>query len=273
MLRLRKKMTDNVNGVEDKFNQLALIGVETDEKSGRLTINESKFRAALDENPLEIKKLFTQKKDNTEPIVLGLGNSRRTVYDPKDPLPGEIDEIKVVVGDKEFSTDSNSTPLIKKSELYKYQVSKVDLLKYIINKDVKTKDEALAKLGKKLPPNAVVIDDVTGKFEFGTPPKKGVKVFVENKKITARRKTGTDEGIATRMEGFLKPYTTFGGTMDNHIKAYDTNVKDINEWIDRTNDRLDKREDSLKKSFGSMEGALQTNKSVSGWLSGQTAGL
>jgi flagellar hook-associated protein 2 len=147
MLRLRKKMTDNVNGVEDKFNQLALIGVTTDEKSGRLTINENKFRAALDENPLEIKKLFTQKKDNTEPIVLGLGNNRRTVYDPKDPLPGEIDEIKVVVGDKEYSTDSNSTPLIRKSELYKYQVSKVDLIKYVIYRDVKTRDEALAKLG------------------------------------------------------------------------------------------------------------------------------
>ncbi|MDN5303554.1 MAG: flagellar hook-associated protein 2 [Fusobacteriaceae bacterium] len=273
LVNLRNKMTASVNGIEDKYNQLALIGVETDAKSGKLTVNEAKLRQAISENPLEIKKLFTQKANDAKPVDLGIGNGTKSVFDPTEPLPGDIEDIRVVVGDKSYSLDNQKNPIIKKSELYKYTVSRLDLIKYIINGDVKTKDEALAKLGKKLPPNAVIIDDVTGKIEFGTPPKKGEKIYVESKKVSTTKKTGTDEGVSRRMETFLAPYTRYGGTLKNRIKYYDERIDTINDWIDESNERISRKEDMYKAKFGTMEGALQNSNSLSSWLNGQIAGL
>ena len=71
---------------------------------------------------------------------------------------------------------------MKKSELANIQTSKVDLIKHVINGEIKSKADLDAAMGKGVPKDMVVIDDVTGAMEFGRAPTVGEKVVIETNK-------------------------------------------------------------------------------------------
>ncbi len=269
---LRRHIGNSVNGVESKYSQLALIGIATMGKEPNLNVNYNKLKAALEDNPIEIEKLFTQMGQTSGSEVVATGNGERNKFYTLNYNGVNPKDIQVRVGNKVYSTDGKYK-LMKKSELQKLKVSKTDMIKYVMNGDIKSKADLDARLGKGVPSNAVVIDDVTGALEFGNPPGNGENIVIESSKNVNQSRYGNAEGIATKLSNYLSPFVDYGGTFDRQSKAFDSRIDQMNDWIARTDDRLKMREDALKRQFASMEGSMQYSNSQSSWLAGQIAQL
>lgn len=269
--RLRLFMGNSVNGVESKYSQLALIGISTTGKEHNLVINYDKLKAALRENTKEVEKLFTQDDLNLRE-VLGRGDGKNKKFislknaqiDPKD--------IQVRVGNKVYSKNGKNKLLLK-SELERKKLSKVDMIKYVINGDIRSKADLDIHLGKGVPANAAVIDDVTGAIELGKAPDKNEEIIIESSRNINKSKYGFSEGIANKVNNYLNPFVTYGGTFDRQSKAFDSRINQMNDWIARTDERLTMREDALKRQFAGMEGSMSSSNAQSSWLSGQIAQL
>jgi flagellar capping protein FliD len=264
-------MGNSVNGVESKYSQLALIGISTTGKEHNLVINYDKLKAALRENTKEVEKLFTQDDLNLRE-VLGRGDGKNKKFislknaqiDPKD--------IQVRVGNKVYSKNGKNKLLLK-SELERKKLSKVDMIKYVINGDIRSKADLDIHLGKGVPANAAVIDDVTGAIELGKAPDKNEEIIIESSRNINKSKYGFSEGIANKVNNYLNPFVTYGGTFDRQSKAFDSRINQMNDWIARTDERLTMREDALKRQFAGMEGSMSSSNAQSSWLSGQIAQL
>ena len=185
----------------------------------------------------------------------------------------DINNIQIRVGNKVYTADGDNYKIMKKSQLSDLKVSKVDLIKHVINGEIKSKADLDARLGKGIPNNVVVIDDISGAIEFGNAPSRGQEVIVESNKKLSNSSYGFNQGIANKISDFLQPLTTYNGTLDRQSKAIDNRIKEMNDWISRTEDRLSIREDALKSQFTAMEGSIQTSNSTSNWLQGQISQL
>ena len=270
---LRTYMSSSVNGVESKFSQLALIGIATQGKEPQLVINDEKLRKAISENTAEIEKLFTQMSSGKGNEVLSNGDGvKKTFYSPNYNVT-DIENIQIRVGDKIYKADDAKYRIMKKSELANIQTSKVDLIKHVINGEIKSKADLDAALGKGVPKDMVVIDDVTGAMEFGRAPTVGEQVAIETNKKLNNSAYGFNEGIVNKINNYLSPMVNYNGTLERQTKAIDTRITQMNDWIARTEDRLKMREDALKSQFTSMEGAISNSNSQSNWLKGQISQL
>ena len=270
---LRTYMASSVNGIESKYSQLALIGIGTIGKEPELVVNEEKLRTALAENPAAIEKLFVQAGNSKGEQKLGLGNGENAKYSSPNYDVSDINNIQIRVGNKVYTADGDNYKIMKKSQLSDLKVSKVDLIKHVINGEIKSKADLDARLGKGIPNNVVVIDDISGAIEFGNAPNRGQEVIVESNKKLSNSSYGFNQGIANKISDFLQPLTTYNGTLDRQSKAIDNRIKEMNDWISRTEDRLSIREDALKSQFTAMEGSIQTSNSTSNWLQGQISQL
>ncbi|MBP6408858.1 MAG: flagellar filament capping protein FliD [Fusobacteriaceae bacterium] len=270
---LRTYMASSVNGIESKFSQLALIGIGTIGKEPELTVNEEKLRAALAENPTEIEKLFVQMGNGKGNEKISNGDGARTKFFSNNYNVTDINNIQIKVGEKIYRADDSKYRIMKKSDLSDLKVSKVDLIKHVINGEIKSKADLDAALGKGVPQNVAVIDDVTGAIEFGNAPDKGESITIESNKKLSNSAYGFNEGITNKINNYLQPMVTYNGTLDRQAKAIDNRITQMNDWISKTEDRLKMREDALKSQFTSMEGSIQNSNSTSNWLSGQIAQL
>lgn len=133
--RLRANMTNKVEGVESKFSQLALIGIESNSSGSTLTINDNALKAALEENSAEVQKLFANKKGvgriNNEQVA-GAGTDYQLAE-----TPSNIDEMEIRVGGVTYSMSNSVNKIITSGEPE---------------------------------PNEVFVDSITGEIKFGTEP-------------------------------------------------------------------------------------------------------
>lgn len=270
---LRTYMANSVNGVESKYSQLALIGISTAGKEAELVINEDKLKEALMANPHEVEKLFTQMNSGKGAEKISNGDGARTKFFSSNYTAEDVNNIQIRVGDKVFKADNSSYRLMKKSELSALKVSKVDLIKHVINGEIKSKADLDARLGKGIPENSAVIDDVTGAIEFGKAPSKGESISIESSRSLNSSKYGYNEGIANKITKYLSPFVDYNGTLERQSKSIDTRITQMNEWIAQTEDRLKMRESALKSQFTAMEGSIQNSNSQGKWLQGQIANL
>lgn len=270
---LRTYMASSVNGVESKFSQLALIGIGTIGKEPELVVNEEKLRAALAENPTEIEKLFVQMAGAKGNEKISNGDGTRTKFASNSYNVTDINNIQIKVGDKIYRADDNKYRIMKKSDLADLKVSKTDLIKHVINGEIRSKADLDAALGKGVPKDMVVIDDVTGAIEFGAAPSKGEEITIESNKKLNNSAYGFNEGIVNKINNYLQPMVTYNGTLERQAKSIDNRITQMNDWISRTEDRLKMREDALKAQFTAMEGSIQNSNATSNWLSGQIAQL
>lgn len=69
VMNMRRALTSPVAGL-DGFNSLHDIGISTGAwyENGKLHINESKLRSAIEENPDQVRNLFTHKSDDQESV-------------------------------------------------------------------------------------------------------------------------------------------------------------------------------------------------------------
>ena len=269
--RLRLFMGSSVNGVESKYSQLALIGINTTGKEHNLVINYDKLKAALRDNTKEVEKLFIQDSLDLREI-LGKGDGKNKKFISSKNAQANPKDIQVRVGNKVYSKNGKNKLLLK-SELERKKLSKVDMIKYVINGDIRSKADLDIHLGKGVPSNAAVIDDVTGAIELGKAPDKNEEVVIESSRSINKSKYGFSEGIANKVDNYLNPFVTYGGTFDRQSKAFDSRIDQMNDWIARTDERLTMREDALKRQFAGMEGSMSSSNAQSSWLSGQIAQL
>ena len=270
---LRTYMASSVNGVESKFSQLALVGISTSGKDAEITVNEDKLRQALMENTKEVEKLFTQMGNSKGNEIISNGNGTKTKFYSKDYNVSDIDNIQIKVGNDIYRSGDSKYKLMKKSDLEDLKVSKVDLIKHVINGEIKSKADLDAALGKGIPKNTAVIDDVTGEIEFGSAPSTGKAIIIESNKSLNYSRYGFSEGIVNKIDNYLRPMSTYNGTFDRQAKFIDNRVKEMNDWISRTEDRIKMREDALKSQFTAMEGSIQNSNAQSSWLQGQISQL
>lgn len=270
---LRTYMASSVNGIESKYSQLALVGIATAGKEPQLILNEEKLRKALSENTAEVEKLFTQMASGKGNEKISNGDGTKTTFYSPNYNVTDIGTIQIRVGDKVYKADDSRYKIMKKSELANVQTSKVDLIKHVINGEIKSKADLDAALGKGVPKDMVVIDDVTGAIEFGKAPDKGESITIETNKRLNNSAYGFSEGIVNKVSNYLSPMVTYNGTLDRQSKAIDNRISQMNDWIARTEDRLKMREDALKSQFTAMESAINTSNSQGNWLRGQISQL
>lgn len=270
---LRTYMASSVNGIESKYSQLALVGIATAGKEPQLILNEEKLRKALSENTAEVEKLFTQMASGKGNEKISNGDGTKTTFYSPNYNVTDIGTIQIRVGDKVYKADDSRYKIMKKSELANIQTSKVDLIKHVINGEIKSKADLDAALGKGVPKDMVVIDDVTGAIEFGKAPDKGESITIETNKRLNNSAYGFSEGIVNKVSNYLSPMVTYNGTLDRQSKAIDNRISQMNDWIARTEDRLKMREDALKSQFTAMESAINTSNSQGNWLRGQISQL
>lgn len=270
---LRTYMASSVNGIESKYSQLALVGIATAGKEPQLILNEEKLRNALSENTAEVEKLFTQMASGKGNEKISNGDGVKTTFYSPNYNVTDIGTIQIRVGDKVYKADDSKYRIMKKSELANVQTSKVDLIKHVINGEIRSKADLDAALGKGVPKDMVVIDDVTGAIEFGKAPDKGESIAIETNKRLNNSAYGFSEGIVNKVSNYLSPMVTYNGTLDRQSKAIDNRISQMNDWIARTEDRLKMREDALKSQFTAMESAINTSNSQGNWLKGQISQL
>lgn len=269
--KLRLYMGSSVNGVESKYSQLALIGINTMGKEHNLVINYDKLKTALREKPREVEKLFIQSSSQLRE-VLGNGNGIKKKFATLNKGDINPKDIQVRVGKKVYSKNGKNK-LMMKSELERKKLSRTDLIKYVINGDIRSKADLDIHMGRGIPSDVAVIDDVTGAVELGKAPGKDEQIIIESSKNINKSKYGFSEGIANKVNTYLNPFVTYGGTFERQSKAFDNRINQMNDWIARTDDRLKMREDALKRQFAGMEGSMSSSNAQSSWLSGQISQL
>ncbi|MBU2599398.1 flagellar filament capping protein FliD [bacterium] len=67
-----------------------------------------------------------------------------------------------------------------------------------------------------------------------------------------------DKGVAVSLFNYLKPLTTFGGTIENKVKLEENFIKDLNKQIANMERNLATTEERYKKSFAAMDKAYAT---------------
>ena len=270
---LRTYMANSVNGLESQYSQLALIGIGTTGKEATLQINEEKLRKALGENPAEVEKLFLQMSSGKGNERVSIGDGDKTKFTPTNYNVTDINNIQIKVGDRVYKADDDKYRIMKRSELPGIETDRLDIIKQVVSGEIRNKFDLEIKQGKRVPDNVVVIDDVTGAMEFGKAPGRGEEILIETNKKLSKSNYGLNEGIAIKVENYLKPMAIYNGTLDRQSKAIDDRVRQMNDWIARTEDRLKMREEALKSQFSTMEGSINYSNSQSNWLRGQISQL
>jgi len=83
----------------------------------------------------------------------------------------------------------------------------------------------------------------------------------------------SDQGIAKRLEGFIKPFTQAGGLLDNRTESVNTRLRNLTNQ----QDRLDLREESLfnrlSRQFNAMDSMVAQMNSNGAFLSAQLASM
>lgn len=234
LYELRQKITNVVSGVSSNYSQASSIGIEAKEsKSSVLTFDANKLKEALEANPDEVKKLFSQASTGIiDSEAVGGGDGSKTdFYFSK--TPSTVSGMEIRVGTTTYSGTN------------------------IITSGTPTAAQVLVNIE-------------SGKMTFGTAPLVGESITA---KYSYDTKTAKEDGIAVRLDKFLKPYTIYNGTIQSHIKSYQTRIDNANKWITTFAARMDMKEEALKKQFTAMETAMQNSNSQGQWLSAQLSGL
>lgn len=239
MFNLRTKLMSSVTGVDSGYSSLAMIGITaTDSRSSLLTLDQAKLKVALDANPAEVKNLFVKNEGQgiASAEATGTGDGTNKAFRLTN-IPSSTTNMEIKVGTTVYSAASSTHKII-------------------------TSGTPTA--------NELFVDLLSGRMTFGTAPANGAAV---TSTYNYDNSSGTSDGIAIRISKYLKPYTAYNGSLSQHIKAFDAQIKDANSWIASMETRLSMREESLKKQFGAMESAMQQSSSQGSWLSSQIASL
>jgi hypothetical protein len=204
---------------------------------------------------------------------VSIGDGDKTKFTSANYNVTDINNIQIKVGDRVYKADDDKYRIMKRSELPGIETDRLDIIKQVISGEIRNKFDLEVKQGKRIPDNVVVIDDVTGAIEFGKAPGRGEEILIETNKKLSKSNFGLNEGIAIKVENYLKPMAIYNGTLDRQSKAIDDRVRQMNDWIARTEDRLKMREDALKSQFSTMEGSINYSNSQSNWLRGQISQL
>jgi len=75
-----------------------------------------------------------------------------------------------------------------------------------------------------------------------------------------------DNGLAKKMDDYIKPYVQTGGFLNSRVKNYDSKISTTNRKIEDYKVKLDVYEQGLKTKYGNMEGILNELESSSNRL-------
>ena len=66
--QVRRVVGSSFNGVNEDFGSLASIGIQT-QRDGKLIVNDSKLQAAIEEDMLQVSKLFARAGSTSDPLI------------------------------------------------------------------------------------------------------------------------------------------------------------------------------------------------------------
>ena len=115
--KLRQMVTNNVGGNE-KYDQLAMVGIEIN-KDGVMSFNSSEFRDALEDRPEEVKKLFQANTDDNsfDGVATRLDSYLDVlVQSNTGVIPEKIDSYETMVDRVENNVDSTQDRLTQEKE-------------------------------------------------------------------------------------------------------------------------------------------------------------
>lgn len=124
----------------------------------------------------------------------------------------------------------------------------------------------------KLSQAGITVDYKTGKLVLDED--KFESVLKNNPLALANLFQENNNGIVAKLTTAIDRQINDGnGLIPNHQKAYEKQIKSLNDAIDDMNDRLDIRQQQLESKFNEMEQLLSQFNSTSTWLSSQISAL
>lgn len=266
---LRRTLTEQVSNVETGYNQLASIGITAaDNESSHLTLDETALKTALDDNPDEVFKLFSNSgKEKSKTIGFATG-SKATVTAANEVNFGNTysGNTGTAVENRTFSdyTSGITSGTIKINGVSIY-VASSDTLSGVITKINSSTAGVTASFssGKF----TLTSNDVDKTISIAS----GTSSFLYKTGIL--QETSQYDGIAARVENYINPMTKYQGTLDEKKEYFSDQVDSIQTWMTNYAARMEEKQARYIKQFAAMEKAMNTANSQSSWLSSQLAGL
>lgn len=279
---LRQLISASVGGLDPGFRNLAAIGINTSGKAATLTVNEAKLIEKLKEDPDKVAALFGAAKTNvaysgTGAVVIAssqqAGYAAASAIDGNtssenwginggwmDNTPGTFpDYLEVVFGSsrtideiKIFTLDAADLP----ADTYGIRDFTLEYWK----------DGAWQTL-EKFYGNTKGLIDYT--FDPITTDRIRLKVDASNgandySRVVEIQAFQQNDGLAARMYDTVFSWTRSGtGVLAGKDKAFDTEIKGINDKLAVWDERLARREEALWAQFNAMEQAISKLNSQS----------
>ncbi len=269
LFSLRRSLTEQVSNVDNAYNQLALIGINaSDNQSSHLTLDEETLKKALNDNPDEVFKLFSNSgKEKTKTVGYATGSAATISTN------GELNlglaysgSTGVAVENRTFSDYSSGvtsgTMKINGVNIY---VGSSENLTTVINKiNASTAGVTASFSSGKL---TITSNDINKNISLEA----GTTTFLYKTGIL--QETNQYDGISARLENYLNPMTKYQGTLDSKKTYYTKSIDDMQEWITGQVSKIEAKQQRYVKMFAAMEKAMNTANSQSSWLSSQLSSL
>lgn len=266
---LRKALTGQVNNVASGYDQLALIGITAaDSKSSHLTLDEETLKNALDKNPEEVFKLFSNSgKEKTKTVSFVTGNAA-TISSSTDINLGTYytGADGTAIQNRKFSDYSSGVTsgsfTINGKSIY---VASSDTITDVMDKINGSGAGVTASFSSgKL---TLTGNNINESMSLSA----GTTTFLYKTGILQEK--SEFDGVSARLASYIEPMTKYKGTLDDRKTYFEKQIEDTTDWITSYEKKMEDKQNRYIKQFAAMEKAMNTANNQSAWLSSQLSSL
>lgn len=299
LAEMRGAVFNTVTGVPSGYSNLSLVGITTGSgtsysKDGRLTLDETKLREALEADRDAIAILFGANAANAALSSRGATATATSTLDPAlypassvtNGVTGSAlwgagggwsDGTAGDFGADQLEIDFGQARTIDKLAVYTVDSAAFPADSYGI-RDFFFEywdGAAWAPLGDPVAGNTSALKTLS--FSAVTTSKVRLNVTASNdgqySRVVELRAFEENTGAFTRLSDIASRYAASGGFVTNRTEALDDEDKDLQRRIEDMERRLEAKEASLRRQYTALEVTLQKLNTQSAWLTQQINSL
>lgn len=231
-------------------------------------VNINGIDVRRDSNTIEDALLgvkLTLKKESPDKVNVTLNKDVDAIYNKIKGFIDEYTKVQTYLDKQTFFTKGTGDQLNSTGQLF--GDSTVTVLKTRLRsvftgvvEDIAGTDlKMLSQIGIEVDKTGKVqVDDAKLKEAIKDKPAQVAEIFIKK-----------DTGLTAKMQTYIKGYTEYAGIIDSKLKFYDARIKDVDQSMERLNERVELRRESLIRQFTALDKALARNYDQGVWLSTQ----
>jgi flagellar hook-associated protein 2 len=116
----------------------------------------------------------------------------------------------------------------------------------------------------------IILDEDRLREALERDPEQVARLFNGNSAIDAPQ---SEWGMLRRMDNLLQGFSGVNGTQSRALDSLDRSIREVNDQLERMQDRMWAEEDRLFRQFAAMETALSQMQSQGDWFASMLAGV